>query len=57
MFDVIVVVFVPLITWCGLTLSDQERALRVAGGQQVPHGIVSGEILKKPAGTTTTTTK
>lgn len=43
------------LTWCGLALSDQEGALRVPGGQQLPHGIVSGEILKKPAGTRTTT--
>lgn len=49
-----VVMFVPLVTWCGLALSDQEGALCVAGGQQEPHGIDSGEILKKPAGTTTT---
>lgn len=53
-FKVMLGALVSLVTWCGLALSDQEGALGVAGSQQKPHGIVSGEILKKPPGTTTT---
>lgn len=35
-------------TWGRLTLSDQEGALRIPRSQQLSHGVVSRDVLKKP---------
>lgn len=36
------------VTWGRLALSDEEGALRVPGGQEASHGVISRNVLKEP---------